>query len=169
MISTMLETSTNAGLQQDVFTLSQAPISWRSTLQSTITLSTMEAEYMVRTEALKDTIWLQGLFDGLKIDQDLLKINCDNISAIYLAKNLVYDERTKHIDIRFHFIQEIFDEGEIKLQKIHTKENPANVLTKVVSGVKLAHYKELIHIMLCELSGAYLDELCGLIPLGMGT
>ena len=70
------------------------------------------------------------------------------MSAIYLAKNQVYHATTKHIDVKFHFVREILDEGDIKLQKIHTKENPANVLTKVVSGVKLAHYKELIHIML---------------------
>jgi len=51
----------------------------------------------------------------LGIDQDLLKINCDNMSAIYLIKNQVYHARTKHIDVRFHFVQEILDEGDIKL------------------------------------------------------
>ena len=81
------------------------------------------------------------------IDQDLLKINCDSISAIYLAKNLVYHARTKHIDVRFHFVLEILDEGDIDLQKIHTKENPADMLTKVIPRVKFAHYKELLHIL----------------------
>ena len=51
----------------------------------------------------------------------------------------------KHIDVRFHFIQEILDEGDIVLQKIHTKENPADMLTKVVSRV--VHCKELLHIL----------------------
>jgi len=53
----------------------------------------------------------------------------------------------KHINVRFHFIREILDEGDIKLQKIHMKENPADMLTKVVSGVKFAHCKELLHIL----------------------
>ena len=75
-----------------LFTLSQAPVSWRSTLQATITLSTMEAEYMTMTEAMKEAIWLQGLLDDLRIDQDLLKINCDSMSAIYLKKNQVYQQ-----------------------------------------------------------------------------
>jgi len=127
-----------------VFTLSQAPVSWRSTLQSIVALSTTKAEYMAMTEAMKEAIWLQGLLD-LRIDQHLLKINCDSMSTIYLAKNQVYHARTKHIDVRFHFVREILDEGDIQLQKIHTKENPIDMLTKVVTGVKLAHCKELLH------------------------
>ena len=83
---------------------------------------------MAMMEAMKETIWLQGLLDNLRIDQNLLKINCDNMSAIYLAKNHVYHARTKHIDVWFHFIQEILDEGDIELQKIHTKENLADML-----------------------------------------
>jgi len=65
-----------------------------------------------------------------------------------LAKNQVYHARTKHIDVRFHFVREILDEGDIELQKIYTKENSADVLTKVVPGVKFAHCKELLHILL---------------------
>ena len=82
------------------------------------------------------------------IGQDLLKINCDSMSDIYLVKNLVYHAKTKHIDVRFHFIQEILDEGDIKLKKIHTKENPADMLNKAVPRVKFAHYKKLLHIFL---------------------
>jgi len=70
---------------------------------------------MAMTEAMKEAIWLQGLLDDLEIDQDLLKINCDSMSVIYLIKNLVYHVRTKHIDVRFYFVWEILDEGDIKL------------------------------------------------------
>ena len=95
-------------------------------------------------------IQVQGLLDDLRIDQDLLKINCDSMSAIYLAKNQIYHARMKHIDVRFHFIQEILNKGDIGLQKIHMKENHADMLTKVVPGVKFAHCnmcKELLHIL----------------------
>ena len=71
-----------------VFTLSHALISWRFALHSTFALSTMKAEYMVMTEAMKETIWLQRLLDDLRIDQDLLKINGDSMNAIYLTKEL---------------------------------------------------------------------------------
>jgi len=82
---------------------------------------------MAMTEAMKETIWLQGLLNDLVIDQDLLMINCDSMSAIYLVKNQVYHVRTKHIDIRLHFIREILDEGDIELLKIHTKENLTDI------------------------------------------
>ena len=78
---------------------------------------------MAMTEAMKEAIWLQGLIDDLGVDQDLLKINCDSMSAIYQAKNHVYHSRTKHIDVRFHFVREILDEGDIELQKVHKKES----------------------------------------------
>jgi len=83
----------------------------------------------------------------LEIEHDLIKIICDSMSAIYLAKNQVYYVRTKHIDVRFHFVREILDEGDIELLKIHTKENPTDMLTKMVSGVKFTHCKELFHIL----------------------
>ena len=72
------------------------------------------------------------------------------MSAIYLAKNQVYHAQTKHIDVRFHFVREILDDGDIGLLNIHTTENPANMLTKVVSGVKFIHCKALLHILHVE-------------------
>ena len=76
-----------------------------------------------------------------------MKINYDSMSAIYLAKNQVHHARTKNIDVRFHFTREILDEGDIELLKIHIKENPIDMLIKVVSGVKFTHCKTLIHIL----------------------
>ena len=85
-----------------VFTLVQVPVCWGSILQFTVALSTTEAEYISMTKGMKEATWFQGLLDDLGIDQDLLKINCDSMSVIYLAKNQVYHVRTKHIDVRFH-------------------------------------------------------------------
>ena len=68
------------------------------------------------------------------------------MSAIYLVKNQVYHARTKHIDVMFYFVQEILDEGYIELLKINTKENPADMLTKMILGVKFTHCKEMLHI-----------------------
>ena len=86
-----------------VFTLSQE-LSWLSILQSIVSFSTMEVEYMAMTEAIKEAIWLQRLLDDFAIEYDLLKINCNSMSAIYLAKNQVFHSRMKHINARFHFI-----------------------------------------------------------------
>ena len=76
------------------------------------------------TEAMKEIIWLQGLLDDLGINQDLLKINCDSMSDVYLAKNQEYHARTKHIDVRFHFVREILDEGDIELLKFTQRRIP---------------------------------------------
>jgi len=127
--------------------LSQAPVNWRSILQSTVVLSTTEVKYIAMMEATKEAIWLQGLLDDLGIEQDLLKINCDSTSAIYLAKKQVYHARTKHIDVKLYIVREILDEGDIELLKVHTKENLADILTKVVSEVKFTHCKEMLHIL----------------------
>jgi len=69
------------------------------------------------------------------------------MSAIYLANNQVYHARMKHIDVRFHFVWEILDESDIELLNIHTKENPTDMLTKVILKVKFTYCKELLHIL----------------------
>jgi hypothetical protein len=92
-----------------MFTLVKGPISWRSTLQSTVALSTTEAEYMTVTEAFKDAIWLHELIEDLRIVQKHVDVHCDSQSAICLIKNQVYHSRTKHIDVQFHFVREIMD------------------------------------------------------------
>ena len=70
----------------------------------------------------------------------------DSQNAIHLVKNQVYHTCTKHIDVRFHFVQEIVNEWKILLQKIKTVENPANMLTKVVTTIKFQHCLNLINI-----------------------
>ncbi|KAE8687328.1 Peroxidase 44 [Hibiscus syriacus] len=82
-----------------VFTFAKAPVSWKSTLQSTVALSTTEAEYMAVTEVVKEAIWLQGLLGELRMEQNHIKVHCDSHSAIHLAKNQVYHARMKHIDV----------------------------------------------------------------------
>ncbi|KAL0430423.1 UNVERIFIED_CONTAM: Retrovirus-related Pol polyprotein from transposon TNT 1-94 [Sesamum radiatum] len=101
-----------------------------------VPLSTTEAEYMAITETVKEVIWLQGLLGELGIDQKYVIVHCDSQSAIQLAKNQVYHARMKHIDVRYHFVAEIVEEGGVKIQKIRTAKNPADMLTKVVSAIK---------------------------------
>ena len=113
-----------------IFTLFGCAVSWKSTLQSTVALSTTEAEYMSMTEGIKECIWLHGLVEslGLKVEKPVL--NCDSESALCLARNPVYHEKTKHIDIRLNFIRDIVEEDKFSILKIDTKVNPADMLTK---------------------------------------
>ena len=106
---------------------------------------------------MKEAIWLQWLLDDLGIDQDLLKINCDSMSAIYLAKNQVFHAKMKHIDVRFHFVRKILDTGDIELKKIHTKEIFVDMLTKVNPRVKFEHCKKLLHSYLSSVELAWMN------------
>ena len=107
-----------------VFTLAKALMSWRSTLQSTMVLSTIEAEYMALIEVAKEVIWLQGLLEDLRVVQKQVNVYCYSQSAIHLAKNQDFHARTKHIDVRYHFVREIIKGEKILLQKIRIAENP---------------------------------------------
>jgi len=110
-------------------------------------LSTTEAEYMAITEAVKEAIWLHGLLKDLGVGQKQLELYFDSQSVIHLVKNQVFHARTKHIDVRYHFVREILEEEEIVLQKIHTTENHADMLTKVVTRTKFEHCLDLVNIL----------------------
>uniref|UniRef100_A0A2N9ID98 CCHC-type domain-containing protein n=1 Tax=Fagus sylvatica TaxID=28930 RepID=A0A2N9ID98_FAGSY len=129
-----------------VFTLSGGPICWKSTLQSIVAMSTTEAEYMAVAEAAKEALWLKGLVKELGLNQGGVQMHCDSQSAIYLAKNQVYHARTKHIDVRFHKIRELIVTGDIVLEKVHTSENAADMLTKPVTIAKFKHCLDLVNV-----------------------
>ncbi|GJR18072.1 retrovirus-related pol polyprotein from transposon TNT 1-94 [Tanacetum coccineum] len=92
-------------------------LSWKATLQPSVALSTTEAEYIALTEAAKEAIWFKGLIEDLGFPQDKATVFCDSMSAICLAKYQVYHDRTRHIDVRYHFIR---TERRIKVKKIDT-------------------------------------------------
>ena len=88
-----------------VFQLCGSCVSWKATLQSVVALSTTEAEFISLTEAVKEAIWLHGFLGDLGVEQVDRIVFCDNQSAIYLAKDEKFHERTKHIDVRNFFIR----------------------------------------------------------------
>ncbi|CAA7045319.1 unnamed protein product [Microthlaspi erraticum] len=115
-----------------VFTVGGNTISWRSNLQPVVTLSTIEAEYIALTEAVKEAIWIKGLLKNMGFGEERAMVWCDSQSAICLSKNNVFHERTKHISYKYHFIREVIEEGEVEVSKVHTSVNPADILTKSV-------------------------------------
>ena len=120
-----------------VFMVGSTAVSWVSRLQKIVTLSTTEAEYVAVTEAAKEMIWLNGFMEELGLKQEDGVLFCDSQSAIHLAKNPVFHARTKHIDLRYHFIRSLLEEGSLLLVKILGSKNPADMLTKPVTVDKL--------------------------------
>ncbi|KAI3767934.1 hypothetical protein L2E82_18363 [Cichorium intybus] len=120
-----------------VFTIGGTAISWMSRLQKSVALSTTEAEYMAIAEAAKELIWLKNFLSELGFQQEDCVLHCDNQSAGHLSKNPVFHNRTKHIQMRYHFIRELINDGTLNLKKILGTKNPADMFTKVVTTDKL--------------------------------
>ena len=121
-------------------------LSWRATLQSIVACSNTDAEYMAVSEACKEAIWLRGLYTELCGDESCPTIFCDSQSAICLTKNQMYHERTKHIDVRYHFIRDVIARGDLKVSKISTHDNPADMMTKPVPTNKFELCSDLVGI-----------------------
>ena len=124
-----------------VFMVDGGAVSWSSKKQELVTLSTTEAEYVAATHAAKEAIWLRRLLGELfgSIDTPTTLFS-DSKSAIALAHDGHYHARTKHIDIRYHFIRYIIEAGTIKLVYCSTNDMTADTLTKALPSVKAKHF-----------------------------
>ena len=120
-----------------VFTVGGTTVSWVSKIQSVVALSTTEAEYVAATEASKEIIWLQRFMGELGKKHDMDTLYSDSQSAIHLANNSTFHSRIKHIQLKYHFIWSVLEDGQLKLEKIHTSHNLVDVLKKVVTREKL--------------------------------
>jgi hypothetical protein len=110
------------------------PIAWRSRQQKPTGLSSCESEYYAMTEAATELVYVKQIFDFLDMKVNLpMTIQCDNQGAIFLAKN-ESSARTKHIDVRYHFIRDLVEEKKIKIEYVNTKKNTADALTKNLPG-----------------------------------
>ncbi|KAK3027346.1 hypothetical protein RJ639_041587 [Escallonia herrerae] len=109
-------------------------------------LSTIDAEYVATIEASKEIIWLQRLLTELGYGQVDCKLWTDSQSAIHLAKNSAFHSRTKHIQLRYHFLRSLLEDGQLNLEKIEGNKNPADMLTKVVDSQKLSLCSTLINL-----------------------
>ena len=128
-----------------VFMLGQGAISWQSKLQTTTALSTCEAEYMGITLATKEAIFLSVLLQELGYGSDNpVTLYNDNQGAIALTVNPGNHQRSKHIDIRHHFIREHVENGKIAVQYCPTEQMTADVLTKALAPHR---HKALIELM----------------------
>ncbi|KAL1540901.1 hypothetical protein AAHA92_25185 [Salvia divinorum] len=130
-----------------IFKLHGAAISWKSTLQSVVALSTIEAEYIALTEALKEGVWLRGILNDFGVKQMVVRVLCDNTGAICLAKHQVFHERGKHIDVRLYFIRDQIEKGDVEVLKVGTEDNAADALTKALPVSKLKHCLRLVNVI----------------------
>src|SRR4051812_6942801 len=90
-------------------------ISWKVLVQKVIALLTTEAEYIILTEVVKEVLWFESFAKELKFQGQVIIIKCDSQSALHLSMNSAYHERTKHIDVRLHFVREVIKSQVLKV------------------------------------------------------
>ena len=124
-----------------VFLIDGGAMSWASKKQEIVSLSTTESEYIAAMHATKEALWLRSFIGEVLVPLDEpITLFSDNQSAIALAKDHQYHTHTKHIDIRFHFIRWVVNDGKIHLVFCPTNDMVANTLTKALPSPKVKHF-----------------------------
>ncbi|CAL2249791.1 unnamed protein product [Prunus armeniaca] len=130
-----------------VFTMGSGVFSWASIKQNTVALSTAEAEYISAAEATSQAKWLRFVLEDFGEEQiEGTQIMCDNTSAIAMAKNPVFHQKSRHINRKFHFIREAIQAKEIELVYCRTEEQIADILTKALPKDRFAYLRELLGV-----------------------
>jgi hypothetical protein len=136
------------------FFVGSGAVLWGSKKQPIVTLSSTEAEYVALTHAAKELIWLRSLINKLfpehAGDTTLTTLHCDNQGAIALSKDSVFHAHTKHIDVRFHFIQQTIDSGTLVLEYCPMDGMVADAFTKPLARVKLLRFATFLGLEHCS-------------------
>lgn len=135
-----------------VFMCNGGPISWRSQRQPIVSLSSTESEYIALSCAAQEAIWLGSFLEEFSIETRPIPIMVDNSSSIKLAENPMFHKRSKHIDLRFHFTRELVKKKVISVEKISTKEQLADPLTKPLQRQDLERHRKNLGLVPANLS-----------------
>jgi hypothetical protein len=121
------------------------PISWASKKQRTVAQSTCEAELYAEAAAMQEVLWLRGLLHELGLQtQTGSLVYGDNQSTLAISKNGIKGERTKHVDVKYHFITETVERGDVKLKWIPTSEQQADIFTKALAAPAFQTLRQLL-------------------------
>jgi hypothetical protein len=131
-----------------LITLAGGPISWRSKKQQVVALSTAEAEYVAMTEACQEVVYLRPLLKELDEEQKgPTLVYQDNQASIVISKDLCFHKRTKHIDIKYHYVRELVQKQIVQPVYIPTTDMKADMFTKPLSRDKFERcIKDIMHI-----------------------
>ena len=132
-----------------VFLASGGAITWKSKKQTTIALSSTEAEYVALSEAAREACWLKNLYEELGYAQHLpITIKGDNDGSIAMARNQQFHSRSKHIAIRWHWVRDLVEQNLIKIETCRDPQQTADVLTKALPRPK--HHQHIMEMGLAS-------------------
>ena len=128
-----------------VFIIDGGAVSWSSRSQTLVSLSTAESEYVAAVDASKEGIWIRSFISQVfeptyQIIRGPSTLHSDNQAAIAISKDHQFHARTKHIDIRYHFIRYVIEDGKIRLVYCPTEEMVADIMTKSLPSAKAKHF-----------------------------
>ena len=119
------------------------PVSRASQKQRTVALSTAEAELYAESAAMQEMLWLRGLLKELGLSSQAGSVVYgDNQSAIAITHNGIKGERTKHVDIKYHFVTETVERGDVVLKWVPTTEQQADIFTKALAAPVFLHFRK---------------------------
>lgn len=146
----MAQRSTCLTLRGGYLTLmTGAPVTWSSKkIKSAVNLSSTEAEYIALSEASKEAIWLKNLLECMKISVPKTPLWVDNAPAIDLAKTLKFATSVKQVDLRYHMVRDTVKKGIVELRFVPTKEQAADILTKILTRPTFSYLCEKLLTML---------------------
>ena len=124
--------------------LGQNLVGWSSKKQTSVTLSTAESEYVAAGACCAQLIWIKQMLSNYGIIQSKVHLYCDNESAICIAKNPGQHSRTKHINIRHHFIRELVESKELVIVHISTDNQLADLFTKPLDKPRFERLRHMI-------------------------
>ena len=125
------DTETRKSISGYIIYLKGIPVVWKSKGQRSVSLSSTEAAYMAILEVMAEILFVKSVLEFLKVECKFpIQVQVDNVGAIYLAKQAVTSNRTKHIDTRYHFVRDYVEDGVVKVQFIWSEENDADIFTK---------------------------------------
>ncbi|KAK2382486.1 putative mitochondrial protein [Trifolium repens] len=132
------------------FFLGNNLISCFSKKQNCVALSTAEAEYIAAGSNCSQLLWMKQMLSEYNVEQDVLTLYCDNMSAINISKNPIQHSRTKHIDIRHHFIRDLVEDKVVTLEHVATDNQLADIFTKALDASKFETLRGKLDICLID-------------------
>ena len=126
------------------FKLADCVISWCSHAQTTVAHSSTEAEYMAISDCSRQVSWMRNIFMELGIPLAPIPIYGDNQGSIFIGSNPVQEIRTKHIDIRYHYVRECIARKKIEIFFVPSEDNPADLFTKNLGHIKFNKFRALL-------------------------
>lgn len=127
-----------------IFKINNCTVSWLSRKQSSVALSSTEAEYIALSLAVSEACWLKAILKDFKIinESQVIVIYEDNQAAIKVSKNPEFHKRLKHIDIRFHFVRDKIRQNIVHIEYIPSNEQLADIFTKPLSSIVFEKHRK---------------------------